>query len=183
MERIQAAIQKAKEQRTDPGAVPARAAVAAPAGNLNGLRGRSAVPAPAWAQLELFEPDPQLLARNRVVTFADADPAHVFRLEILARDRSPLAVRPPGETEHFAVFVQNGGDGWSPTAEEQAAFVEEAPRTFTPAAGAWGRQGWTTIHLPAAKESAVRGACVLAWQAAVAAPPRKPARRPPSAKR
>ena len=33
--------------------------------------------------------------------------------------------------------------------EEQAAFVEEAPRTFAPAAGAWGRQGWTTIQLPA----------------------------------
>ena len=61
--------------------------------------------------------------------------------------------------------------------EEQAAFVEEAPRTFAPAAGAWGRDGWTTIQLPAAKESAVRGACVLAWQAAMAAPPRKPPRR------
>ena len=60
--------------------------------------------------------------------------------------------------------------------EEQAAFVDESPRTFTPAAGAWGRQGWTTIQLPAAKESAVRGACLLAWQAAFAAPPRKPPR-------
>jgi hypothetical protein len=60
---------------------------------------------------------------------------------------------------------------------EQAALVAEAPRTFTPAAGAWGRQGWTTVQLPVANESAVRGACVLAWQAAIAAPPRKPSRR------
>jgi hypothetical protein len=68
--------------------------------------------------------------------------------------------------------------------EEQAAFVDEAPVTFTPAAGAWGRQGWTAIQLPAAKESAVRGACVLAWQAALAAPPRKaPRRRTSSARR
>lgn len=44
---------------------------------------------------------------------------HRFRLEILARDRSPAAVRPPAETEHFAIFVENGGDGWSPTVEEQ----------------------------------------------------------------
>ena len=68
--------------------------------------------------------------------------------------------------------------------EEQGAFVEESPRTFAPAAGAWGRQGWTTIHLPGAPEAGVRGACVLAWQAAVAAPPRKaPRRRPSDAKR
>jgi hypothetical protein len=55
--------------------------------------------------------------------------------------------------------------------------VDESPGTFTPAAGAWGRQGWTTIQLPAAKESTVRGACVLAWQAAVAAPPARPSRK------
>ncbi|AMY07160.1 hypothetical protein LuPra_00327 [Luteitalea pratensis] len=67
--------------------------------------------------------------------------------------------------------------------EEQAAFVDEAPVTFTPAAGAWGRQGWTAIQLPAAKDSAVRGACVLAWQAALAAPPRKPPRRRTSSAR
>jgi hypothetical protein len=60
--------------------------------------------------------------------------------------------------------------------EEQAAFMAESPRTFTAAAGAWGRQGWTTIQLAGAKESVVRGACVLAWQAAGAAPPRKPTR-------
>lgn len=60
--------------------------------------------------------------------------------------------------------------------DEQAAFVDESPGTFTPAAGAWGRQGWTTIQLAAANESTVRGACVLAWQAAVAAPPRNPPR-------
>jgi hypothetical protein len=49
----------------------------------------------------------------------EGEPDRVFRLEILARDRGALASRPPGETEHFAVFVQNGGDGLSPTAEEQ----------------------------------------------------------------
>jgi len=42
-----------------------------------------------------------------------------FTLEILARDRSPLAPRPPAETAFHAVFISNGGDGWSATQEEQ----------------------------------------------------------------
>lgn len=42
-----------------------------------------------------------------------------FFLQILARDRSPLASRPPASTERFAVHVINGGDGYRPTVEEQ----------------------------------------------------------------
>ena len=57
--------------------------------------------------------------RGGLGVILEAAPDHLFRLEILARDRSPMAVRPPAETEHFAIFVQNGGDGWSPTIEEQ----------------------------------------------------------------
>jgi len=41
-----------------------------------------------------------------------------FDLEVMARDSS-LAARPPAETDHLAVYVRNGGDGWLPTAEEQ----------------------------------------------------------------
>jgi len=72
MERIQAAIQKAKEQRAEAGPV-ARPAVA-PRGARTGAQ-----PAvgPIWAELPSFEPDAELMMRNRVVTFADADPAHV----------------------------------------------------------------------------------------------------------
>jgi protein-tyrosine kinase len=69
MERIQAAIQKAKERRGDEAGL---APVAA-----GGLRpGRAPAVGPAWAELAGFEPDPRLMAKNRVVTFADADPAH-----------------------------------------------------------------------------------------------------------
>lgn len=74
MERIQAAIQKAKEARgTTPVAAddgvftpstPDRTA-AAPASS-----------GPAWEVLPAFDPDPELMARHRIVTFADADPAH-----------------------------------------------------------------------------------------------------------
>jgi hypothetical protein len=52
------------------------------------------------------------------LTLAGAD-GRAFRLEILARDASPLAPRPPAVTERFAVHVCNGGDGWLPTVEEQ----------------------------------------------------------------
>jgi Mrp family chromosome partitioning ATPase len=72
MERIQAAIQKAKEQRGE--AAPAAARPLAGAGR---PAARSAAPGPAWAELPAFEPDPARMERNRIVTFADADPAHV----------------------------------------------------------------------------------------------------------
>ena len=57
--------------------------------------------------------------------------------------------------------------------DEQAVLVQKAPDTFAPAAGAWGRQGWTTVHLPAVRAPTLRSACVLAYEAALAAPPRK----------
>src|SRR5690349_8824776 len=48
-----------------------------------------------------------------------AVPDEVFHVEVLARDASPLAMRAPAETQHFALFVRNGGDGWLPTEEDQ----------------------------------------------------------------
>jgi len=48
----------------------------------------------------------------------DAD-QHELVLEVLARDSSLLAPKPPAATEGLAIFVRNGGDGWLPTAEEQ----------------------------------------------------------------
>jgi protein-tyrosine kinase len=64
MERIQAAIQKAKEQR---GEIPqmSRPRGAAPR-----------PPGPVWGELAAFEPDPRVMERHRIVTFADVDPAH-----------------------------------------------------------------------------------------------------------
>ncbi len=48
-----------------------------------------------------------------------AEDGHTFDIEVLARDTSSLAQRPPAETERHAFFVVNGGDGWAPTHEEQ----------------------------------------------------------------
>jgi len=44
------------------------------------------------------------------------------------------------------------------TREQQHAFIEKAPKVFKPCSGAWGRQGYTNIYLPAAKTSIVRAA-------------------------
>lgn len=75
MERIQVAIQKAKQQRS--GQAPlygAPLAGAAPA--RSGRRGATAEPGPAWAEINPFEPDLRLMERNRIVTVADRDPTH-----------------------------------------------------------------------------------------------------------
>lgn len=84
MERIQAAIQKAKEQRGAAIGVPAGA------GAVGGFgRGPQRAPqvGPAWAELAAFDPEPRLLARNHVVTFEDVDPAHshfdILRTKVL----------------------------------------------------------------------------------------------------
>ena len=73
MERIQAAIQKAKEQRGT--------AVPAPAPRSGSADARAPWPAqrpagPVWAELEAFVPDPAIMRQNRVVTFERRDPVH-----------------------------------------------------------------------------------------------------------
>ena len=85
MERIQAAIQKAKEQR---GAAVGGAGT--PPGGGGGFgRGPKRAPqvGPAWPELAAFDPDPRLLAKNHVVTFEDTDPAHshfdILRTKVL----------------------------------------------------------------------------------------------------
>ena len=69
--------------------------------------------------------------------------------------------------------------------EEQAELMYEHPTVFTPAAGAWGRQGWTKVHLSEASARIVTPALLLAWQRVMAKPPartRKAASRPPARK-
>jgi protein-tyrosine kinase len=75
MERIQAAIQKAKEQRTAGGAGAAIAPGRRPLGPAAAAVTARTV-GPAWAELPAFDPDPETMGRNRIVTFADTDPAH-----------------------------------------------------------------------------------------------------------
>jgi hypothetical protein len=44
------------------------------------------------------------------------------------------------------------------TPEQQRAAIEKAPEIFKPSSGAWGRQGYTNVYLPAAKATIVRAA-------------------------
>ncbi len=74
MERIQAAIQKAKEARGEVEPAPAARAATTP-GAAPAPRGAAARDE-LWASLPAFDPDPARMERARVVTFADTDPAH-----------------------------------------------------------------------------------------------------------
>jgi hypothetical protein len=61
--------------------------------------------------------------------------------------------------------------------EEQRELMRTHPQVFVPSSGAWGRQGCTNVRLDSADPASVRGALLLAWQAAVAQPPSRPRRR------
>ena len=50
------------------------------------------------------------------------------------------------------------------TPEQQADFLARAPKTFIPAAGAWGRGGSTMIELKSADAEMVGEAVTMAWQ-------------------
>ncbi|MGM0585368.1 MAG: CpsD/CapB family tyrosine-protein kinase [Pseudomonadota bacterium] len=69
MERIKAAIDRAKQTRSE-------AAGADPRPPKRSDLGRDDVP-PGWLALEQLEPDEETLIRNRIVTFSKDDPAHV----------------------------------------------------------------------------------------------------------
>jgi hypothetical protein len=61
--------------------------------------------------------------------------------------------------------------------EEQAGFIEDAPKMFEPVAGAWGRGGATSVLLAAAEEEIVGEALTLAWQRRIALSARQKKKR------
>ena len=69
------------------------------------------------------------------------------------------------------------------TLEQQAAFVEEAPETFLPIPGGWGRMGHTHIRLAAANEDVLAGALRTAWKLRTEANAKTREKRRPSASR
>jgi hypothetical protein len=50
------------------------------------------------------------------------------------------------------------------TPEQQAILVEAEPAAFSPAAGAWGRRGWTRVHLPGVDGPTLKSALGMAWR-------------------
>ncbi len=60
------------------------------------------------------------------------------------------------------------------TPEQQAEMIRQQPDAFSPAAGAWGRQGWTKVSLGDAAVTPVRTALLLAYQAVMDQPKARP---------
>lgn len=56
--------------------------------------------------------------------------------------------------------------------EEQRALMRAHPRVFSPAPGAWGRQGWTEVRLSELDQATARAAILLAWEGLAARPAR-----------
>ena len=54
------------------------------------------------------------------------------------------------------------------TPEQQGMFLEKAPNVFSPCAGAWGKQGSTSVYLAAAKVDLLRTALEAASKNVVA---------------
>jgi hypothetical protein len=50
------------------------------------------------------------------------------------------------------------------TPEQQEALLAAEPAMFKPAAGAWGRRGWTEVHLAAADATTLESALGMAWR-------------------
>ena len=48
------------------------------------------------------------------------------------------------------------------TPEQQASFIDQKPKMFQPASGAWGRQGCTSVHLTSATKTLLRSALLAA---------------------
>jgi len=44
------------------------------------------------------------------------------------------------------------------TKKQQRTFIKKAPKIFKPSSGAWGRQGYTNVYIPAATSAIVRAA-------------------------
>src|SRR5262245_3622456 len=68
----------------------------------------------------------------------------------------------------FATLHPDGQQGMvKVTPDQQRDFIHQHPATFTPASGAWGRQGCTMVRLSAVDEETLGEAMTLAWQLAV----------------
>jgi len=78
----------------------------------------------------------------------------------------------------FATLNEDETKGMaSLTPEQQADFLARSPKTFIPAAGAWGRGGSTMIELKSADAEMVGEAVTLAWQRVAALPVAKKRRK------
>ena len=70
----------------------------------------------------------------------------------------------------FATLHPDGRQGMvKVTPDQQSGFMRDHPTVFTPASGAWGRQGCTMVQLSAVDEETLGEAMTRAWQLAMTA--------------
>src|SRR3954466_703806 len=73
----------------------------------------------------------------------------------------------PDFRAHGRIFVTLQHDrAWGAvmlTPDQQKALLREAPESFKPAAGAWGRSGSTLVHLPSVDEESLGEAITMSW--------------------
>jgi hypothetical protein len=67
------------------------------------------------------------------------------------------------------IFASLGAQekGWGTvklTPEQQEVLLAAEPAVFKPAAGAWGRRGWTQVNLAAANAATLGSALGMAWR-------------------
>lgn len=65
------------------------------------------------------------------------------------------------------------------TPEQQAEFMHDHPQVFAPAAGKWGSNGSTMVHLPHATKAVLQSAVEAAWRNGMS----KAAKKPPTKRR
>jgi hypothetical protein len=92
-------------------------------------------------------------ARELALALPEAvEKAHMGHADFRVRDRIFASLPKPGQ---MTLRLEQG---------DQAAVVATAPETFAPAAGAWGRQGWTVVQLAHADREELRELVIDAWR-------------------
>jgi hypothetical protein len=97
-------------------------------------------PLARWTVVEV-----EALRHGALGVLIEAEGGQRFRLEVLRRDASPAAPRPPASTELFAVHVCNGGHGWSPTVEDQGLAAMTLATVIARNEGAASTEGFLTL--------------------------------------
>ena len=87
----------------------------------------------------------------------------------------------------FATLYPDGASGMVKLTPDQQQDFMSADAAFSPASGAWGRQGCTTVRLDSIVEDKLGEAMTLAWQntvkAAAQAKPKRPTKPAKQSKR
>jgi hypothetical protein len=83
----------------------------------------------------------------------------------------------PGGRIFASIHHSHETGGLMLTPDQQGQFLSADPDAFSPAAGAWGRDGATTVRFASVDEETLGEAMTLAWQNVMNKAAGKPARK------